>query len=199
MARMTRPFRTGARSGFTLLEVLVVVILIALLASLTVPRLTGTSRRVFELTVEQASDMLTMFAQRESLGSHPIGLRYDSARNELQLVTLQGDPEARDEQPVWEVDRFVRPIELPEIIDPQTLTLTVDGEFIDITDYPFAHMPGDLRPTIELSFASHDGDLHASLVLARHDLRPERLGRGDALAKRMPIDLDAAGRSREDW
>jgi len=187
--------RAPTRSGFTLLEVIVVISILALLATMMVPRLTGTARRTFDLTADQVADLLLMFAQRDSLGQNPVGIRYDADRRELQLVTLQRYDGGSD----WRVDRFVIPVELPGIIDEDRFGVYADGEWVDVRDWPLSHTPGETRPSIEVTLATIDGDYETSVVLSPHAVAPRRSDRTDAVALRTPIDLDSAGRSREDW
>ncbi|MCP3905955.1 MAG: type II secretion system protein [Planctomycetes bacterium] len=191
-----RPFHSRSPRAFTLLEVLIVVVILAILATLAVPRLTGTTRRTFDLTVDRVADLLVMFAQRDALGQKPVGIRFDASRRELQLVTLERyDDGASD----WWVDRFVIPVELPDVIDEERLGVYADGEWVDVREWPLHHTPGENRPSIEIVLASVDGEHETTIVLAPHDVAPRRSDRAGTVAARTPIDLDGAGRSREDW
>ena len=71
---------------------------------------------------------------------------------------------------------------------------------VDIRWPPLTHAKGQDRPTIELYLRTRDQALHAGLRLRPHAVAPERIeGQDFFSAVRAPIDLDAAGRSREDW
>ncbi|MDY7108385.1 MAG: type II secretion system protein [Planctomycetota bacterium] len=190
--------RTGSR-GFTLLEVIVVVAILALLATLTVPRVTGMARREFDLTVDRVADLLMMFAHRDNLGQKPVGIMYDESRRALMLVVLDIDDPEQRHSATWQIDRYVDPVKLPDIVDATSLVATADGEMAYIADYPLSHTPGEARPTIEIYFQSYDGEYSSTLVLQPYDVAPKRLDRSRQAQARMPIDLDAAGRSREDW
>jgi prepilin-type N-terminal cleavage/methylation domain-containing protein len=193
------PSRHPGQRGFTLLEVIVVVAMLALLATITVPRMTGMARREFELATDRVADLLMMFAHRDNLGQKPVGLMYDESRRALMLVVLDiDDPEQRNTA-TWQIDPYVDPVRLPDIVDPDSLVVTADGEVAYIADYPLSHTPGEARPTIEVSFQSRDGAYHTTLVLHPYDVAPRRLDRSAQAQARMPVDLDAAGRSREEW
>ncbi|MHC5113451.1 MAG: prepilin-type N-terminal cleavage/methylation domain-containing protein [Planctomycetota bacterium] len=188
--------RAPTRSGFTLLEVIVVISIIAVLATLAVPRLTGTARRTFDLTADKVGDLLLMFAQRDSLGQSPVGIRYDTDLRKLELVTLRRYDDGSSD---WLVDRFVTPIELPDLIDEEQLAVYADGEWVDVRDFPLSHTPGETRPSIEIYLTTIDGAHETTVVLSPHAVAPRRSDRTDLVARRAPIDLDGAGRSREDW
>jgi prepilin-type N-terminal cleavage/methylation domain-containing protein len=190
--------RIGPR-GFTLLEVIVVVAILALLATLTVPRVTGMARREFDLTADRVADLLMMFAHRDSLGQKPVGIMYDESRRALMLVVLDIDDPEQRHTASWQLDPYVDPVKLPDIVDPQSLVATADGEVAYIAEYPLSHTPGEARPTIEISFQSYDGAYHTSLVLHPYDVAPRRTDRSAQAQARQPVDLDAAGRSREEW
>ena len=193
----TRPPR-WSRSAFTVLEMMVVLMILAILATLAVPRLTGTARREFRLAVDQVSDLLTMFAQREQLGRRPVGLRYETADHRLALVVLDSDPDETDVVAAWTHDRHVSPIALPPHVFVQEVT--ADGDAVDINDWPLSTAPSERRPTIAITLLNErDGEV-ATLVLAGHAIVPQEIGAAAAgVYIAEPEDLDAAGRSREDW
>jgi len=191
--------RCTAPRGFTLLEVMVVVVILALLATITIPRFSGTTRREFELVTDRVADLLMMFAQRDSLGQKPVGLWYDETRRWLMLVVLDTDDSAPGREADWLTDPFVRPVKLPDVVDTDTLIVTADGEMAYIADYPLSHTPGETRPTIDIYFQSVDRMHSTTLVLEPHAVAPRRSDGSGRLQARMPVDLDAAGRSREDW
>jgi hypothetical protein len=183
-----------------LLEVMVVVVILAIMSTMAMPYLTGTTRRTFELCVDQVADLLTMYAQRDNLGQKPVGLWYDAHRRQLELVVLDVDESGFGEDATWRPDRFIKPVKLPDVVDGESLALWADGELLDITDptRPIYHTPGDNRPTLEIALQTYDQRHYAALILTPHAVAPRRLD-DRALSVRMPEDLDAAGRSREDW
>lgn len=193
----TRP-RPADRRAFTLLEVVVVVTMLALLAAVAIPRLSGTRRTAFDHFVDEVSDMLLLFAQRDNLGRSPIGLVLDVSgeRPALQLMVMA---EADQGRGAWVIDRLVAPVELPDFIAPADLEIEADGESIEIRDRVLAQVPGEDRPTITIRISDVDRRHRATLELTPHGVAARRLDDRRAATARRPVDLDAEGRSREDW
>jgi prepilin-type N-terminal cleavage/methylation domain-containing protein len=190
--------------GFTLLEVIVVVVIMALLATILVPRLAGNQKRTFRLATEQVADLLLMYAQRDSLSRKPVGIRQELQgpdHNWILLVTLEtSDNPLLEGASEWKPDRAVAPVKLPAYGDePLPVEVRADGELMNVQDWPLASTPGRDRPTIDITLYGPDG-LTATVSLASHAIAPDVFGLDDSQTRRPePIDLDAIGRSREDW
>ncbi len=195
---------TGAipprRLGFTLVEMVVVVAILAVIMAMTLPRMLGREGRVLQLAADRVADLLTMYAQRESLSSRPSGIWHDTASHSLVLMVLDADAATPDQPADWRPDRTVQPVRLPPSVDVERgVGASVDGTVVDISRWPIATELGKRRPRIEISLYDNDGRVK-TLVLPAHALRPYDLDDSDALlASRQPTDLDAAGRQREDW
>ena len=186
--------------AFTLLEIIIVMAVLAIIMAMTVPRLLGREGRLLQLTADRVSDLLGMFAQRETLSGRPTAIWHDTERHLLVLLILDID-EADPEQPAqWRPDRTVRPVSLPESVDGQRgIAASVDGVLVDISQWPIATEPGKPRPRVEVSLFDDDGRVK-TVVLQSHALAPYLLDdKQSVLATRQPVDLDAAGRNREDW
>jgi len=184
------------RRGFTLLELLVVLVILALLFSMIVPRFAGTERRALQLASDQVADLLTMYAHRATLGQKPVGVGYDPERRTIMLLVIDIDLDRPDEPADWQVDRLVTPVKLPSTVD--LLDARADGEPVDLALWPIANRPGKDRPTIEITLGGRDGE--TTVVLAPYALAPRQIDPDEVgPAVRMPIDLDAAGRHREEW
>lgn len=192
---MTPP-RHPSRFGFTLIELTVVIIIIAIMASVALPRLTGNRDREFELVADRVADLLMMYAQRESLGTKPVGLREDITNHQLVLMILDLDERQVDAQATWRVDRFARPVKLPP--DVIIVDIQADGQPVDISQWPLQTVPGKKRPAIAVILEGDDRII--TIALASHALAPIKVY-GDTYLEFLggPIDLDAAGRDREDW
>ncbi len=184
------------RRGFTLLELLVVLVILALLFGMIVPRFAGTERRALQLASDQVADLLTMYAHRATLGQKPVGVGYDPERRAIMLLVIDIDLDRPDQPADWQVDRLVTPVKLPSTVD--LLDARADGEPVDLALWPIANRPGKDRPTIEITLGGRDGE--TTVVLAPHALAPRQIDPDEVgPAVRMPIDLDAAGRHREEW
>lgn len=183
------------RRGFTLIEMIVVVIVLAVLASMAIPRLGGTRFREYELKVDQTADLMVMFAHRLSTSTKATGLQYDAPNRKLFLLTLQKDEDT--EESYWVDDPLSPPVTFPKWMEEDAVTILTDGDFADTSQWPLTTMPGENRPIIEISIEWED---HASLImLASHAMAPSIWVDGDGTEPLTPIDLDAAGQSREEW
>ncbi len=175
------------------------VVLLALLSSLTVPRIFGTQKRVFQQTANQVADLMLMYAQRDRLGQKPVGLLYSETDNWLMLVVLSEDDAIQGIDPSWELDATVAPVKLPSFIEAGDLVVYTDGISVDIRDWPLANSPGRDLPTIEIELYGPDGQL-ATVVLPSGAIAPDVYGFDQyPIPRAQAIDLDAIGRSREDW
>jgi len=193
----TTPF---SRRAFTLVEVMIVVAVLTIIMAMTVPRLLSRDGRIFQLTADRVADLLTMYAQRESLSARPAGIWHDTGRRRLLLMVLDIDEAAPEEPAQWRPDRTVQPVPIPPTIDAERgLVASVDGSLVDISQWPIATEPGKPRPRIEISLYADDGNVK-TIALPSHAMAPYQLDDAQAaLGSRRPIDLDAAGRNREDW
>jgi len=181
------------------MELIIVIIVMAMIMSITIPRLVSHGRRELQLAADQLLDMLTMFAQREATEQKPIALWHDADRNWIVLMVLDIDPADPEAPPDWRLDPYVSPVKLPSTVDWRYVQAIQDGEQVDFQNWPIATQPGEPRPTIEISFANHEG-LTKTVILPAHALAPYQRGGPGAYADlRYPIDLDAAGHRQEDW
>jgi prepilin-type N-terminal cleavage/methylation domain-containing protein len=183
--------------GFTLIEILVVSVILALLLGMIIPRLGGGEQRRLRHVAEQVADLMTVYAQRDQLGSRAVALSYHPPpRNMLELVVLDADPSNLFAPPLWRTEPFASPVLLPEditILQPQ-----VDGLTLSDSNWAIVNMPGQDRPMIELTLASPE--LTSTIALPPHSMSPRFLEIEQRFdVERTPIDLDLAGRGREDW
>ncbi|MDP7008999.1 MAG: type II secretion system protein [Phycisphaerales bacterium] len=181
--------------GFTLLEMIVVVVVLGIIASMAIPRLSGTRDRVFELKVDQAADLMVMFAHRLSTSSKATGLQYDAPNRKLYLLTLETDQDTHES--FWIDDPLSPPVVFPNWMEEESLAIFTDGEYADTSQWPLTTMPGENRPIIELSIEWDDR--FATIMLAPHAMAPSLWLDEDGEEPLTPIDLDAAGQSREEW
>ena len=181
------------RRAFTLLEMIVVVIVIGIMSALIIPRMGGNQYREYSLTVERVNDVVLMFAHRGSTSNQPAGLRFDSQRNQFELLTKVDE----DGEYFWKPDPLARPVTLPDWFDEHALSIFVDGEYVDTMQWPITTTPGEARPLIEVAL---DWEEHSSLIsLPAHAMGPNIWLNGEGTEPLMPIDLDASGQGREEW
>ena len=196
---MDRPRR---QTAFTLLEIIVVIAILGIVFSMALPRLARQDRRELQLAADRVADLLMMFAQRESLSSRPVGIWHDAQAHTLVLMVLdevEVEGTIGQLRPQWQRDHAVRPVKFPSLVPPEGVYAQSDGQPIDITRWPIATEPGKPRPGVEITLVADDGETR-TVVLPAHAIAPYEMGTGVQLAElRVPIDLDAEGRNREDW
>jgi prepilin-type N-terminal cleavage/methylation domain-containing protein len=186
-------------AAFTLIEVIIVVAIVAILAAMTVPRLLNQNRRRLQEATDGVSDLLIMFALRESLSDRPVGIWHDAERNWIVLMTLDRTEGDDGEPATWQQDHAVKPVKLPLIVPTDGVQAFADGQPIDFSQWPVVTEPGRPRPDVEITLSTADGLLR-TIVLPAHAISPYESETGHELVElRSPIDLDAEGRHREDW
>lgn len=197
MRLMPRPIRSTTRSGFTMLEMIIVIIILGIFITLTVPRLGGQERRKFMLGVDQMVDFLSMFAYREQLGQRAIAMEYNGETHTLLLLTRETENSDPVSPAVWVYDKLVTPVKLPPELSITDVRL--DGGPIDASQFQIVTKPNEDRPLIEITVQNHDFE-SVTLVLMPHGVAPivYSADSGDQSA-RQAVDLDSTGRSREDW
>ncbi|MBT5658063.1 MAG: type II secretion system protein [Phycisphaerae bacterium] len=191
------------RRAFTLIEVIVVTVLMAMLAAVLVTRLSGAASREFDIATEKVSDLMLMYAIRSEFAAEPVGITVDPNRNSLSLVIRRGERD--DMNNGWMPDLSVREVRLPDFLPVQQMEFLVDGDSVDPSDKPIRNLPGQPRPGLEVTLKSNDSQLARSvrLTLTPSALRPLRQDsmRNEPISSipRTSIDLDTSGRWQEDW
>jgi hypothetical protein len=145
------------------------------------------------------SDLLIMFALRDSLSDRPVGIWHDAERNWIVLMMLDRTEGDDGEPATWQQDHAVKPVKLPLIVPADGVQAFGDGQPIDFGQWPVVTVPGRPRPDVEITLSTDDGLLR-TIVLPGHAISPYESETGYELVEhRSPIDLDAEGRHREDW
>ena len=206
---VANPFRLGHsadRSAFTLIELLVVMILLGLIATLVVPRITANDRRLAEAKVKEITSMLSVVAQRNAVANDHLALIWNRNSNDLVLQVLRskGD-ETRWEKPRWSNDPLVPPVKLEKVQLSESL---FDGNRGDSRQWRLDLAPYQPRPNIELIFRTEPGITPAGAWLiellpyagdaAMSEVSSTGSPRGSTNTLRS-IDLDALGQGESPW
>jgi prepilin-type N-terminal cleavage/methylation domain-containing protein len=189
MQRSAHPIRRA----FTLLEIIVVIMIMGVLASMIVPRLSGNQNREFNLFVERVNDVVLMFAHRVSTSNQASALRFDPELKQFELLTKIEE----DGEYFWGLDPLAQPVRMPSWLESDSITIFTDGEITNTMQWPVTTTPGETRPLIEVAV---DWENRSVLIsLPSHAMGPNIWFEGIGTKPLMPIDLDAQGRGREEW
>lgn len=184
------------RRGFTLLELIIVASLLALVAALVVPRLAGMTRREADVAAERLSEILAMFAFRDTAGAQQTAIWMNPDSGCVELWNLESDPTRPAEPPQWVADRFVQAFRLPPGVE--LTEVSSDGQRMVGDEWKILSAPGGSRPRIEMRLAAAGRDI--VLLLEPSATAPVRYDDGTMReGGRVAIDLDMTGRDREPW
>lgn len=187
------PVRTR---GFTIIELLVVMVVLAIAAVAVVPRFMSTARQEADIAVDRVAEIMRLFAYRESMSSQQVGIWRDPATGRIQLLVMDINPSEPDAAPDWRPDRFAAPVVLPDEVS--VVDVRVNDQPRRTDEFMIASVPGAQRPKIEMHLVGSGVD--ATLILPPGSPSVVRADADrEAPLVRGPIDLDRAGRDQEPW
>ena len=188
-------WREVMRRGFTLLELIVVISILAIVSSVVIPRLRGLSKGKADVACERLNELLSLFAWRDNAGSQQCAIYMNPDTGAIELWTLEPNPKRPTEQADWMPDRFVQPVLIPEGVE---LEVIADGLRLDGNEWRIVGSPSGNRVRIEMKVIAEG--FEALLVLAPGAAMPTRVDNGKVMDdQRAALDLDARGMSREPW
>ena len=188
-------------TGFTLIEVMLVVVILGILSGMVAFRMTGDLRRRRDLAALKIESLLETLAHRHQLSQDRMALSYDPSDQGLQLdrFYLNADEDV-DSDPVWRRDVLAQRVVISDD-EIAILAIRFDGRTLPLNSFARWEIPVDeARPTVEIELAW--GEEEVDLIqLLPHELRPMRDGLGleQAIAPLEPVDLDAIGKDDESW
>ncbi|MEC9157834.1 MAG: type II secretion system protein, partial [Planctomycetota bacterium] len=173
------PPRTGRRSGrgFSLVEVIIVIMVLSLFAGLILPRMSGIARSSGKLTVMKASDLLAAFAYRDSIASGRSALKYDGD-SRVAMLMRDRSPSRAAGNPSWVPDSLAPHLYLPDDFE---LRAFVDGSLMPDGGWLIESSTDGTRPKIELEVTGDDVD--SIVVLAPWAQSPYTNDRVEGLLK----------------
>jgi prepilin-type N-terminal cleavage/methylation domain-containing protein len=193
--RRKTAWREVMRRGFTLLELIVVISILAVVSSVVIPRLRGLSKGKADVAVERLSELLSLFAWRDNAGSQQCAIYLNPDSGAIELWTLEPIPNRPTDPAQWMPDRFVQPVRIPEGVQ---LEVMADGMRLDGSEWRIVGSPSGNRDLIEMHVIAEGFD--SLLLLNPRAAMPTRIDNGKVVEdQRETRDLDARGMSREPW
>ncbi len=195
VASQLRTTTTGLTArGFSLIEVIVVCVMLALLAATIVPRLIVVQRQREDKAILEVSDLLRMYAFRNTAGTQQIGLYHNPAENQVAIWIYDLNPSNPEGPRIWQEDRLSSPVTLPDGM--VIASATADGLDLYEDVWTIPTHPDGSRPRIELELVGTEKS--ALIVLENYTSVPTRSDVPRAVA-REPIDLDSIGGTYDRW
>ncbi|MFT3686337.1 MAG: type II secretion system protein [Phycisphaerales bacterium] len=189
-------------SGFTMVEVLVVMMILAILATLTVPRLLATPGRQAEVEARAVKALLSQAAQQDAVFSGSLALHLDTEKHELSLQSLG---EQKDGSRDWKPVTMVRPVRFTSI---EIADATADGQSQSPeSGFHMVFAGSRPRPPVSLLIRTAH-DLPGSPRAWQVDLLPNQtVATIRAVGPQAPLapaeggalDLDKEGRRDQSW
>ena len=187
-----RSERALARRGFSLMEAMVVVMILAIMATVVVPRLSAMVQRPARQSAILVGDFLTSVAQRDALTSQPLAIEFNGELNTLSLLV------PADEPGQWRRDLVIHPIQLG---DAFLVEASADGAMLDESQFRVEFRVGGARPLIEMAISDdrdsrNEGPFHVRLSPDA----PRAVVEGVSVQSTADReDLDAAGKGEQPW
>lgn len=183
------------RRGFTLVEAIVVVAILAIIVAFIAPRVSTVRRTEGRYAVDQIADLLRMWSYRNSMMTQQVGIWCDPERDEVRLMIRDIDPQRPDDGPVWQEDRLSMPVRLPD--DVWFSEVYIDGTAHSTTDWFVQSNADGSRPRFELAISS--GNDVTRLLVEPYSTAVARSDDASGGSTRQRVDLDREGARDLPW
>lgn len=186
--------------AFTLIEMIVVIILLAIVSAAVLPRAFDTGAKRAEQTARGVASLLTAVAQRDATAFEPMLVAYSLEDEKIEVRVMREVGGQRQ----WTTDLFVDGVSLREV----TLrSAQLDGYPLDDTAWTIEIPVSRPRPLIELvvGMSSWDKDSKAWRITLEPGASTARLSdaRVSTPSTSGPdassVDLDALGLGESAW
>jgi prepilin-type N-terminal cleavage/methylation domain-containing protein len=186
----------GIRHGFTLIELVVVVVLTAIIAGVILPRLMRTDEREARIEAEAVASLVGSAARRGAVSAQRVALEFIDGR--FQGVMLRNEnPGSFDEgDVVWAPDPFLPTLRLVSL---SLAGASADGATLGDREWR-VELGGQGRP--ELLLVLEDSRGGRWTVLLAGDADGAVAFAGEALPEgyaQRTVDLDRTGRGLAPW
>jgi len=186
LRRQQRP-----RSGFTLIELIVAVVIIGVLSGVVIPRVMQRSTSAESRETERVAQLLSAMANRESLSSQQVQLTWDADASRLEVLT----PSAEAADNTMRADRLIPGVtlELLSMTEATAGSQELRGE-----EWVFQTSPGLPRPLLTLLLEARSG--RSWTIMLEPQGTVARVFAGDEPKEVLQsIDLDEEGMRDQAW
>lgn len=187
------------RRGFTIIEVVVVIVLLGVAAGLVVPRIVGGEDRKVRAGAERVAELLSAIARRDAMMSQPMALLYDSERERLMAqVVLKGKDSFGETMSTWREDRLLPDADLRGL---KLVSVQADGAELDASTLRVEFDQFSARPSLRVVVSDEKDRFVWSVELGSSVLQAEVVsGDGkDRAGDASVVDLDDTGLGETAW
>lgn len=199
---MNRPLASNplCRRAFTLIEVIVVIILLAIVSAVVLPRALDNGRKRAEQTARSLASLLTAVAQRDATAFEPMSVAYEPEKNTIEVRVLR----ARGGERRWTPDLFIDSVALR---DARVRSARLDDNPLGEQGWSIEVPVDRPRPAIEVALEADvaRGDAGAWRVTLEPGASAARVREAEAAetghdaVERTVVDLDALGMGESAW
>lgn len=186
--------------GFTMVEVVVVCVVIAILASVAIPRFSNVSGRQAEASVQEFAELVSSAASRDLLTGQAVALDYDASTKRLRMYVPETGENANDARRMaengWIPDPLSRGVELDGVT---VVSATQDFAELDSSKWRVVFPRTEPRPRLVVTFKQDRGEGQWAVVLTATGTRARVVDPSEAAQDSDSVDLDAAGKSTSVW
>lgn len=189
------------RKGFTIMELVVVVVLLGVAAGMVVPRIVGGEDRKVRAGAERVAELLSALARRDAMLSQPMALLYDAERQRLVAqVLLRTKDNFGEPVSTWREDRLLPDADLRGL---KLVSVHADGAELDATSLRVEFDQFTARPSLRVVVSDEKDRYFWNAEMGSSVLQAQVLsgdgkdagGLGDARV----VDLDDTGLGETAW
>jgi prepilin-type N-terminal cleavage/methylation domain-containing protein len=184
------------RRAFSLVEVLAVIVILAIVATVAVPRFSGWGDRQAREDAAAVADILSTAARREAQTIQKVAIEFRGDTGEVAMLTLTRASLA--EPGVWSRDPLVP---VAQMRSATFRSILVDGVELD-PKHARVEFSGNsgARPFVDVTVAGDQGRSVWRVLLTPGSMQARvSTPFADAGISEETVDLDAVGRSGEPW